>query len=592
MAELKGAGRFKFADVRNTLATSPLGVFSSVPRVSEPGFSIARSLDGRCRVQSAAGVETSAPELAVFDPSDQIRLAGINCLNERAFPCWPSVKYWQSLAEKRPFTDQEFARMLEDLQGVAEPVLAGIAEKMSGGKFDVHDVIPSSKTYYESLLGPMPSCGNVDGYIQDVLLPHLREIFRRSTIWGLRCIRATCIADIIDPTLAAREVSNDDLFQAIQQGGDGNVPSARVATCHLALSREGQDPRFALISQQTFDCILQRSSSQGSSDGHDVLLAAWVRLTLAVIGLSEEMASVHPFWKRLAAFSHAALLMDAVQLTDTTAKSIADWCETKLSQESAFVEIIDHLNEPRWLIDELDGQDLWIDALLRTVHLSSQFSSSLGILTEAQGTKVHLNILKIAGAPSPIHGARLDLSGQGVEMVGVEILDGVELEDEDGNFLMPLPIWAALAHRARIYAFHSDLLSRIHDLASDLRPQVLTEFSGAHASLVLCCNIAATQGDSKLAGLVAELVIEASEEFSSASDAALAASILVLAASAAESPPSRFQWAADQLLALAYRLPRGACCDGLAQTIEAFQRLIPYHQRKWGKAAIVAKSAI
>ena len=87
-------------------------------------------------------------------------------------------------------------------------------------------------------------------------------------------------------------------------------------------------------------------------------------------------------------------------------------------------------------------------------------------------------------------------------------------------------------------------------------------------------------------------MLEASEGFTQSSEAALAASILILAAGAPKDPSASMQWAGDKLLSLAYRMPRGACCAELAHTIATFQRLIPLNRRRWGKAFIVANSAI
>ncbi|MCY1243441.1 hypothetical protein D9M72_564560 [compost metagenome] len=176
-------------------------------------------------------------------------------------------------------------------------------------------------------------------------------------------------------------------------------------------------------------------------------------------------------------------------------------------------------------------------------------------------------------------------------MLSEDLLDSVEFAKADGEVVESVHIWMALAHHAQIYRFDDGLLLRIRGLIKASTPHPETKFSDAYATLALCCNVASTQADLELAEVVVAQVIGACEGITDPADVSLAASIIVLAAGAAKDQLAGLQWAAERLLALAYRLPRGAPCAALAETIAAFQRLIPLGKRRWGKALVVASSA-
>ena len=156
-----------------------------------------------------------------------------------------------------------------------------------------------------------------------------------------------------------------------------------------------------------------------------------------------------------------------------------------------------------------------------------------------------------------------------------------------------MQVWLMLAHHAQISRFEDGLLLRIRDLIRTLAPQTKeTAFRETCTMLELCCFVASAQGDLELAETIVVRLIELCEGLAEPTDVSFAASIVVLAAGAAKDQPASLQWAAEKLLALAYRLPRGAPCAALAATIAMFQRLIPLSQRRWGKALVVASSAV
>jgi len=542
------------------------------------------------RVQGPSGAEAFLPELSLLDPSAEIRLEGIKRLAERARPHWPKSASWKDLVAHGPLADSDFGLVLDELFGIAEPVLEGIVSKILSGQFGVSNLVPTTRTYYESLLGPIPWTTGVSQYVADILLPHLTNVFRMDSAWGLRCLHAVSVDEAVDPLRVVADVSNDDIISAIEANGIGSTPFALFATYRITSGRAATDDRFSLVSQQALQPFATKTGASELHSGLDTLFIALVQLTLDVVGQAEELASAPPFWRRLAAFAHATVVLEAIDIPDEHAREIADWCTKRRTREGAAVEILDHLVEPGWRSDALSEGDLWATALLRTIKFAPEGLETPG-LSAAQFEQARPRLELVVGTPGPLGGARQDWSTSNAQVVNEDLLDNVDSASACEEALAPVQIWMALAHHAQIYRFSVGLLARVRDMARTLKPQAFGKVSDIYTPLALCCNVASTQADLELADVAAATVIEACGGSSDPAEVTLAASIVILAAGAAKDHTASIQWASDRLLALAYRLPRGACCAALAETIMIFQRLTPLSKRRWGKALVVANSA-
>lgn len=589
-ADVADVGQLVFAQVRNALADAPIGAFVNVSGSGASGISVARSADALFRVRGSSGAETLLPELSLLDPSKEIRLEGVRYLSDRTLPNWPHTLSWQSAVSQAPLADSDFGLVLDELQGVGEPVIDAIALKLQDATCGVLDIVPTTTTYYESILGPIPWSIGASQYVNNALVPHLSTVCKKSPSWGLRCLQAACIAEAVDPVPIAACVSHDDLLSAIEYVGLGRTPSALLATYKLASSRASIDERFSKVARNALDRLIECTCASENTSDHDALLIALLKLTMSVIGQAEELALAPAFWRRLAAFAHATILLEVIHLPDKAAKKLGAWCAKSITREAAAVQLLDHLIEPGWRVDTLCSRELWASALLRATQTESG-NAEQAILSPTQLAQAEPHFRFVAGLPDPLNGARRNWATFVTDVLSENLFDGIDTEKADREAINPIQVWLALAHHAQIYRFDVSLLLRIRGLIRTWTPQAETTFSETCATLALCCSVASTQGDLEIAEAVAARVVEVCDGLTEPADVSLAASIVVLAAGAAKDQPAGLQWAAEKLLALAYRLPRGAPCAALAETIGVFQRLIPLGKRRWGKALVVASSA-
>lgn len=594
-AEVSEIGQLYFADVRTTLATVDLDIDIELPaRQGVNRVSIIRSADGRCRVREKSGRETLLLELSLLDPSAEVRLNGLRHLVQRALPCWPRSANWERIVADRPLNDSEFGLVLDELQGLADPVLDGVAAALGSGQFKALDVIPTGVTYYESLLGEIPATTEASQYVEGTLNPHLQRVFQNDTSWGLRCVRAACISELVNPVGSAIAVSNDLLLSAIEKFGFGVTPFATLATYKLATARAAHDERFSTIANNALDQLIQRTLYNGIELDVEALYLALMRLTLSVIGQAEELFSASPFWKRLAAFTHASMLVEMIDFSGADVGDLVKWCDSRRTPDTGAVETLDHLREPMWRVDAQSSDDLWSASLIRAVKWTPsgiEPSINLALDQKSQLEQLHPKLILVAGVPDPLSGTRRDRTAVGIQLMDESLLDSF-VSSSTGVQSISSKVWNALAYSSRIYAFTDGLILRIRDMAKQLKIDESREIKDIYSNLAWCCDIASTQTDLELAGIAVDCILEASEELTDPLDVIKAVAIVIMASGAAHDPKSSLQWAADRLLELAYQLPRGECCEKFVQIISTVQKFIPLEHRRWGKAIATAKSAI
>ncbi len=595
-AQVGAIGEFHFADIRTALSNGEFEVPREVPRRHGGGsITLTRFKTGLHSARLSDGPEAVLPEFALLDPVASVRLNAYTEIVSRAKPCWPNCGVWQAILVKRPLSDSEFECVIDELQHVAERELSRISAMVERGSFGVSDLVPNDRSYYESLIGPVPTTEPVDDYIARMLVPHLEMVFRLDAAWGLRCIQGACISAKLDTPAVTRSATNDDLMSTLQASGPGLTPFAKLATMQIAQSRIASDAKFGDLANEALSGLLEQIAIDGKSADHDELLPAFMRLTLKTISQSEEFCLAPPYWRRLAAFAHATVLAETVDFNGWDKEELLAWCDSQQSMNTVALGILDLIRDPLWRDDLQTTTDLRLAALARAVKWSPEGEEYvLGLApTQVQQIQTLVPKLRLAfGLPGPLSGEQRRQSAMAVPTIGEELLQGFTAKGSDELPLNTLQAWNVLTYSARIFAFSSELLKKVRGMAKEIHTGDIEISDEQYAEISLAAELAALQPDEELAEILATCVLSAAEHLTKPADAARCAAALVMASGAIGNWPGSLTWAADRLVALAYRVPRGACSEKLADWIETMQNLIPLKERRWGKAWIIARSAI
>ncbi|WP_141218325.1 hypothetical protein [Bordetella genomosp. 5] len=408
------------------------------------------------RVKGQSGHQTDIPELSLLDPSADIRTEGIRHLANRALPNWPRALIWQERVSSAPLSDSDFELVLEELRQLAQPTLARILQSLQSGGFSISEIIPKATAYYESILGSIPEHIGPKEYAAELLTPHLAAIIAKSPPWALRCLQAVCVTESVDPVAAMAFVSNDDLLTAFQIIGIGVTPFALMVTYELSRARASSDERFSPISREALKHLIENGEKEEARIEHVDLLIKLAQLTMASISQASALAPAPVFWRRLAAFTHATIILETIFLSDEEAHDLTSQLDGNLAADYMTVEMLDHLAEPRWSFEDLSPRQPWGTALLR----ATDNASAVGLpatQTASQPEELESYCRLLIGLPDIIDGGRRDWALHPAKSLDEDILDPYShLESESKQMQM----FTALAHYARAHHFNESLLSK------------------------------------------------------------------------------------------------------------------------------------
>ena len=595
-AEVGAIGTFHFSDIRVALSNSEFGVPKDIPRRRGGGtITLVRLETGLHAARHADGPEIVLPELALLDPAESVRLRAYSEIVSRAKPCWPNCCVWREVLVERPLSDSEFGCVINELQHVAERELSRISAVVATGSFGVSDLIPANRAYYESLIGHVATTAPVDEYIARELVPHLEMVFKADPEWGLRCIQGACIGAKLNVVAVTGSATGNDLISALQATGSGSTPFSKLATFQISQSRAVNDARFSRLASDALNGLLEHASLEGEEHQHHELFPAFIRLTLNTISQNEQLALATPCWRRLAAHAHASILLGTLNFEEWDKTKLAAWCDAQQSMATAAIGILDLIRDPSWRADSQTATDLYVAALTSAVKWNPFSEDHIIGLSPTQAELIqnlHPKLRMAFGIPGPLSSERRRHDHHSIETIGEELLQGFLGEGPEMSTLNSYQTWNALAYSSRIFAFSSELLVQVRGIASGihLKGSVISDEQFAMLSCV--AELAALQPDEELAGILANCVLSAAEHIVQPLDSARCAAVIVMTSGAFPDWHGSLAWAADRLVTLAYRIPRGACCEELANWIEIMQRLIPLKERRWGKAWAIARSGI
>lgn len=594
-AEVDAIGTIHFSDIRATLSSGQFGVPTAVPsRSGEENISIVRANTGLHSLRRAVGREVVLPELGLLDPAENVRLNAYSEIAKRAKQCWPKQHDWHEILVSRPLSDSEFGLLIGELQHLADREILRIAATVSRGSFGVTDLIPSDPSYYQSLVGRIGGAWSSDEYIVQELTPHLTKVCIADVQWGLRCIRAVSVWTDLDLIAITSSIASDDLLAALKTLRAGNTPFSLLSTFRIARARTAGDTRFGEIADAALNKLIELASPNPNGHKRSELFPALMRLTLNAISMNEALALAPPYWRRLAAFGHATSLLESLDFQGWDQDELASWCDAQQSMVTAAIGILDLVRDPFWRADFQTDKDLSVTASMAALRWNPIRDDYLNELSPRQAELVkelYPEFRLAFGLPGSFSGRRSRNDDGLEETIGLELLDGFTRGGSTPVALNSHQAWNALGHSSRIFSFSNELLVRLRETASNIQLQG-SSISDEDASILFCvAEVAALQRDEELAGILATCILKGVENRTRPIDAAVSGAVLVMASGACQNRDDSFLWAADRLVALAYRIPKGACAQELADWIEGMQRFIPLQERRWGKAWIIARSA-
>ncbi len=281
---------------------------------------------------------------------------------------------WLSIISLRPFDDDEMSRLHSELARSPGKVEREIVEHIASRGIDYPTLIPDFSDYYVDLIGDVGQCADISEFSATVARKKFREILDFEGSSGLkRILGLSSHATLVDQIdLKSFEVSEvEKAFDWIAKNAD---IVSKVGAVELAIAYGECSPK---IVSAVITIIEEIRNADSSKYGFLTQFCDLVLLVGGEFARNRLFISAPPYWRRLAVFTHAAVLQRAVVATQANITGLSDsHCDNR-APLFLIQTAIDLRLEPRWQSGYLGPEQLKAEFLGRILMAGERHSETI-----------------------------------------------------------------------------------------------------------------------------------------------------------------------------------------------------------------------
>lgn len=544
------------------------------------------------------GEERLISEFGLLDPERGNRLAALAVAEGKCWPGLSSAAMWRTVLMERPLGEMELARLISNVRETPSQFLAVLEGKWkSGAQMGAEEFFPTSLAYYSALAGPLPDAKAMDEWIADTLMPDLRRGIEQSVTDGLRRALALNVDSRLSPEKLIGDVSDQELLHVLGEMVQTVSPFALLGILEVALARAGRDGKFVVLASDALDRLFGEKSKTNGIETSWMLLPGLVKAGLGRFVAGRELWDPPPYWRRLAAYVHANVLVELLDAQGPDVDRFVDWLGGISVEGEVAAHVLDLREEPLWRAWDTSPRQIRASVLARLISVRGPIDEmGLGAMLDSAVDTMKAEYGQLdAESPGP-------MVGMGTRMVDIPGRRGTDEESVSEFFLKAATdleldpsgeAWKGLSVACRLLRFDGGLLDRLFGVVGCVAPVEGGEGSKKFLeTLLLAADIAATQPDEGIAQKVAEALVGAARRFSGEVDVVTGLRVLVIASGAIRERDRGMEWLSERISEYAFTLPKGLPCRRLLFELDTLQTLVPIRDRCFGKARKIATAGM
>lgn len=305
------------------------------------------------------------PDLSALSPDTKIRLRYLDEMSADVNLPTASTEMWQKILLERSLKDYEVDLFFNDFRDTPIEVARSIRAKIENKHIDIFTLVPSSRRYYERLVGVYDGSADAREYATKIC----RTLFGQLSSWhqreglllSLLLASHASVSDQIDVS----QLSGKEFIAALtflEKSGDriSQLGAVEVGLRAFLLLPEIK-PHLIRLIQLIFDDKVDDPNS-----GFRFLSALFV-LVDGELSRTRLFSEAPPFYRRLVALSHAALIQSQLINSNIDTANFCEWVISKDSGQFFVQTLVDMRLEPRWNPDYSVAMQLKADFIGRLV---------------------------------------------------------------------------------------------------------------------------------------------------------------------------------------------------------------------------------
>lgn len=341
-----------------------------------------------------------------FHPESEIRERSLQIsFQEMEIPYFTYIS-WKALISKDILSNESMAAIISVRDTAPGHIRKKIISEIREGVACYDLIVPNDQNYYNNLVYAFDGSSDISSFSTTVLKKRFSEVLSFNNADGLKQIlRMSWHNDIVEQ-IDISKISDTSFLSIVKWAWkQGDLPS-KVGAIILALPRCN---KINDLSSLIVDMTLHIREDNLSDDSTLTQLSNLMILVDGELTRKSLFRTTPPYWRRLAAFTHAALLQTSLIGANSNASSLAkDGCA---GRGSLFLlqTMVDLRTEPRWHADYLSPSILKAEFLSRILQVARSHRGNLSPQVEEcmfSETGVEKAIsFPLAYLPGPLEGA-------------------------------------------------------------------------------------------------------------------------------------------------------------------------------------------
>lgn len=487
-----------------------------------------------------------------------------------------------------PISSEGMIELVQLTSSSPEGFFEDLTDNLECGKVLSGDLLfPSSKRYYEMLIGPENGASNFDSYLDETLrYQYANQLFENKERVFSYCLPAAIRSDVIVPE-DFKSLDDFFLIHWIKEQKKDLTPIELLALLPILTSRTSSEADFSDFIDEAIERLCSEHYGIGNNYPFYKVFAPLLSFCLRVMDSKEQLYDCPAYWKRLAAFVHCQYLIKILK-DYVDHEKFAQWC----SKNSAGITIGDFLNfhsEPLWMRTELTPLSLQsevagrLEILLGQLELQDAHKSK--IKKYLDGLPVEQKILM--HSCGPLEGGRKALWGEHFNFPvdsALEDYEKFEIEKVTAYLL-------TLSFCSKFKQSQLDRLSEIVNCQTrrlDHWNSPKQYFSFLHS----VAGIAGGQGLHDLSERLSEIIIADCHQYTDSDCSTAGLYALLLAAASLEDEKCRLEWLETKLRDYSMRIPKKVAAEACCREIEQLERMLPLKRQCFSGVIRLLKSCI
>ncbi len=263
---------------------------------------------------------------------------------------------WRKILEKRPLEYGELEEFDEDFLDTPTYTARTIRGKIRDEQFPLSSIVPSSRRYFDRLVGGYDGSATVRDYAARGGGAFLRELSRREPYDGFLAGLLLSSHPAMTAEIPVDDLDEDDLVRAcdfLEKRGDKVSQLGAVEVGFRVLpSMPSIEPRLVRLIKE-----IRGDEADGKTGGCKLFLTLFL-LADGELSRTRLFSSEPPFYRKLAALSQAALIHRQLAGSNIDVDRLHDYAVATCGLIHSLQSLVDMRLEPLWLPGSWEGHQI------------------------------------------------------------------------------------------------------------------------------------------------------------------------------------------------------------------------------------------